>query len=462
MARDTSEHSYRHDEDDEDEGTEARREDALVFLQFLEKHEVGTLYAIQQIGDSEETGRLDPRERERFWKLLGDPEFIARGQGLDEARTRELTILANHGVSAALDGLREAGAADGTMEQARNELEREALGAVIDSSWCAHALRGEHAGMDEDIMDAYGWGARSRLFQDGNSLENVADRLVETAAEMERFLAGEQPDWFQPDLMVLRRDLEKLGFNQIHNEPVDVSNPEALREFVERRLDFHVAGRGVRPETFAMTMLEPYHDGKGWVLRNWEPHDEVRSFEPMDAMLSGRRGGFDHDRALRERVESHAAFGGDLLAGAQEGDALLAARGMTESVLALQELPGARELLREQLQQTGPRQDPQGYDLSFDHRANGRQYRTMEELTDGLRDNTLLREFIQEQLAHAGSLPDEGAAGTLARDARHHLGEALRETQETENLMPRDELWTENPDAVREAMDDLRAPRTRS
>ena len=128
-------------------------------------------------------------------------------------------------------------------------------------------------------------------------------------------------------------------------------------------------------------------------------------------MLSGRRGGFDHDRALRERVESHAAFGGDLLAGAREGDALLAARGMTESVLALQELQAAREMLREQLQQTGPRQDPQGYDLSFDHRANGAQYRTMAELTDGLRDNTLLREFIQEQLAHAGSLPDDGSRG---------------------------------------------------
>lgn len=128
---------------------------------------------------------------------------------------------------------------------------------------------------DPHIRDAWNrvWDQRIRNVTDQPSIWHNMETLLEKRHdEIQAFQKRGKlpnwlnPDWFTEERMTLTKENADLGYNHVHNQPIDLlGDHDDIERYLRERMDTHLAHHtrtngGLNPAEFARHLIRPYLD----------------------------------------------------------------------------------------------------------------------------------------------------------------------------------------------------------
>ena len=238
-----------------------RAEKARVIHNFVQAARAGELNdhaVVHFLLDQDRVGRMDDERRDSMQRLLDKPQ-------LDEEEMVRLVKLLAFGLAVARVGFANGEVYNNLARRAEQEILATSCRLILDK--CAYHPLPELPAEATDARKTLGEIVEYRVAL----LENQPDEwpsihqfLRERFEEIERYDAGgPAPSWFDPERMTLTEESRQLGYNWVHNQPIDpMDRPENIEGYLRERFE-HVLKNpslSIGKVSFAKMMIEPHLD----------------------------------------------------------------------------------------------------------------------------------------------------------------------------------------------------------
>ena len=208
------------------------------------------------------------------------------------------------------------------------------------------------------------------------------------------------PEWFTKDRVEVTPEHRDLGYNHVHNRPVELDGPpEMLEAYLTERMETALQGNdrlngGENPAQFSRYLLMPYLDPELAEAHTDHNPGERREYEtqhpPQDTPLS-------HARTTYARLVQNCLHDQGMIEAARQDQPALLAETLRDNIATIQRMT---QYLREKQEQT---QEPNSEWPNWDVRT-GDRWKTVLEMSANLTDTKeVITDVLklQESTAHA-------------------------------------------------------------
>ena len=228
------------------------------FLQAARAGELNDRAVVHFLLDQDRVGRMDDEHRDSMQHLLDRPQ-------LDEEEIVQLVEQLAFGLEVAKVGFANEDLDDNLKRLAEREILATSYGLILDK--CAyHPLPGlpaEATDTRKTLAEIVEY--RIALLENQpHQWPRIHQFLRERFEEIEDYdTHGTTPSWFDPEHMNLTEESRQLGYNWVHNQPIDLMDrPENIEHYLQEKFE-HILNNpflSISRVSFAKMMIEPHLD----------------------------------------------------------------------------------------------------------------------------------------------------------------------------------------------------------